>query len=220
MKIDFHTHTHHSYDCDMKPLKVLQLAKQRGLDAIVINDHDTIAGGLECQQINPYKDLKVIVGAEIKTTIGDVTGIFLTKEIISRNYLDVVKEIKAQGGISILNHPYVGHKLDNVDFSVFDLIEGYNGRLSPELNEKAIELAKKHNKQIISGSDSHTYSEIGNCFTVIENDDFLNPTATHYKKCKVSAPIRSQLIKARKKKDAILFLKILLGAPRKVMGLK
>lgn len=220
MKVDFHTHTYHSYDCDMKPLKILQLAKERGLGAIVINDHDTIAGGLECEKINPYSDLKVIVGAEIKTNIGDVTGIFLKKEIISRNYLDVVAEIKAQGGISILNHPFVGHKLDNVDFSVFDLIEGYNGRLYPEMNEKALLLAKQHNKPIISGSDSHTYSEIGNCYTVIENDDFLNPISTQYKKCKSTAPIRSQLIKARKKREAILFLKVLLGAPRKIMGLK
>lgn len=220
MKVDFHTHTHHSYDCDMNPLKILRLAKQRGLDAIVINDHDTIAGGLECEKVNPYSDLKVIVGAEIKTDIGDITGIFLKKEIISRNYLDVVNEIKAQGGLSILNHPFVGHKLDNVDFNVFNLIEGFNGRLSPELNEKAITLAKTYNKPFISGSDSHTYSEIGNCFTIIENDDFLNPISTYYKRCKASAPIHSQLIKARKKKDALLFLKIILGAPRKIMGLK
>jgi hypothetical protein len=204
----------------MKPLKILQLAKERGLDAIVINDHDTITGGLECEKINPYSDLKVIVGAEIKTNIGDVTGIFLKNEIISRNYLDVIAEIKAQGGISILNHPFVSHKLDNVDFTVFDLIEGYNGRLSPEMNEKALVLAKQHSKPIISGSDSHTYSEIGNCYTVISNDDFLNPISTHYKKCKSTAPIRSQLIKARKKRDAILFLKVFLGAPRKIMGLK
>ena len=83
MIVDFHTHTYHSYDCAMNPAKILRLAKERGLNAIVINDHDTIAGGLECKRINPYKDLEVIIGAEIKTSIGDVTGIFLKDHLPS-----------------------------------------------------------------------------------------------------------------------------------------
>jgi len=220
MKIDFHTHTYHSYDCDMKPLTILKLAKERGLDGIIINDHDTIKGGQECKKINPYEDLLVIVGAEIRTDIGDVTGIFLKEEIKSRHYKDVINEIKSQGGISILNHPFVQHKLEGVDFSVFDFIEGYNGRLNPEQNEKAIQLAKTHGKLIIAGSDAHTYSEIANCYSIIDNEDSLIPIDHFYKKCNNMAPIKSQLIKARKRKDLLLFLKILLGAPRKIMGLK
>src|ERR1700761_494198 len=101
MIIDFHTHTYHSYDCLMRPEKILKLAKERGLDAIVINDHDTIAGGLECKRLNKIQELEIIVGAEIKTSIGDVTGIFLKEEIHARNYSEVVAEIKRQGGITI-----------------------------------------------------------------------------------------------------------------------
>ncbi len=220
MKVDFHTHTYHSYDCDMKPIKILKLAKERGLDGIIINDHDTIKGGLECKKINPYDDLLVIVGAEIRTDIGDVTGIFLKEEIKSRHYKDVINEIKSQGGISILNHPFVQHKLEGVDFSVFDFIEGYNGRLTTEQNNKALQLANTHGKLVISGSDAHTYSEIANCYTIIDDEVSLKPNDHFYKKCNNFAPIKSQLIKARKRKDLMLFLKILLGAPRKIMGLK
>jgi predicted metal-dependent phosphoesterase TrpH len=220
MRVEFHTHTHHSYDCDMRPEKILQIAIDKKLDAIVINDHDTIKGGLECKKLNTNKNLEVIIGAEIKTDIGDITGIFLKEEIISRHYLDVITEIKNQGGLVILNHPFVGHKLNDVNFNGFDLIEGYNGRLNKGLNEKAVELAKKLNKPIVSGSDAHTYGEIGNCYTEFESSNFLLPSHCNYLPCSVFAPIRSQLIKARKRKDILLFTKILLGAPRKILGLK
>jgi predicted metal-dependent phosphoesterase TrpH len=218
MTVDFHTHTFHSYDCRMQPEKILQLAKRRGLDAIVVNDHDTIAGGLECQRINKISGLQVIVGAEIKTSIGDVTGIFLKEEIQARNYSDVIAEIKRQGGITILNHPFVGHKLNDLNFDGIDLIEGYNGRVSPSKNQLAVELAKKLEKPVIAGSDSHTYGEIGNCRTHYASlDNLLLPLDTEYKQCSVFAPLRSQLIKAAKKKDAGLMLRVLLSAPRKII---
>lgn len=221
MIVDTHTHTYHSYDCLMKPEKILRLAKERGLDAIVINDHDTIKGGLECKRINPYKDLEVIVGAEIKTSIGDVTGLFLKEEIEARDFQDVVAAIKKQGGITILNHPYVGHKLDGLNFNGIDLIEGYNGRLNPEKNAMAVELAKKHNKPVIAGSDAHTYAEIANCRTYFDNlNNLLNPGKTEYKQSAPVATVKSQLIKSWKRKDAGLMMKVLLGAPRKIMRLK
>ena len=84
MIIDFHTHTYHSYDSYMKPKKIIRIGKARGLDGIVICDHNTIKGGLETQKINCDKNFTVIVGAEIATDVGDITGIFLTKEIESR----------------------------------------------------------------------------------------------------------------------------------------
>src|ERR1700756_271115 len=133
----------------MNPEKILRLAKERGLDAIVINDHDTIAGGLECKRINKINGLEVIVGAEIKTSVGDVTGIFLKEEISARNYSEVVAEIKRQGGITILNHPYVAHNLSEINFEGIDLIEGYNGRVDSKKNELAVQLARQHNKPIV-----------------------------------------------------------------------
>jgi predicted metal-dependent phosphoesterase TrpH len=200
----------------MKPGKILRLAKERGLDAIVINDHDTIKGGLACSGINTFPGLRVIVGAEIKTSVGDVTGIFLKEEIRSRNYADVVAEIKKQGGITILNHPFVGHKLDDMNFNGIDLVEGYNGRTPPELNEKAIQLAKKLGKPVISGSDAHVYSEVGRCYTEYEDpEDLFRPLKCHYEYSGYMPVGRSQLIKSFKKKDAELFARTLLKIIKK-----
>ena len=206
MIIDFHTHTHHSYDSLMKPRKIIRIAKARGLDGIVTCDHNTIKGGVEAQKVNDDKDFTVIVGAEIATDVGDIIGIFLTKEIESRKFHKVVKEIKQQGGKVILSHPFKSHDLSKIDFSKIDFIEGYNARLNKKLNQKARKLANKYNKPIVAGSDSHLYGEIANCKTVVENLKTIKPIKCKYKQSKQIFITFSQYIKAWKKKNVIVLI--------------
>lgn len=202
MIIDFHTHTHHSYDSMMHPAKILKIARSRGLDGIVICDHNTIKGGLEAYELNKGNDdFTVIVAAEIETSIGDVTGLFLKEEIKSREFSEVVDEIKAQGGKVILNHPYKGHDLAGLDYSKIDFIEGYNGRLGTHDNERACELAEKHGIPIISGSDAHVYAEIANCRTKVEDISSLKPVSCEYKRSKQINITKSQYVKALKRKS-------------------
>ena len=201
MKIDFHIHTYHSYDSLMRPAKILRVARRRGLDGIVVCDHNTIKGGIETQRLNRDKNFHVIVGAEIATDAGDITGIFLTKEIESRNFEDVIKEIRSQNGKVILNHPYKGHDLTKIDLSKIDFIEGYNSRLNFDVNQEAIKLAMENNIAIIAGSDAHCYPEIGNSVTLINDITTLLPVDREYKKSSQIYITVSQYIKAVKKKD-------------------
>lgn len=213
--VDFHTHTHHSYDSMMKPEKILRLAKERGLSGIVISDHDTIAGGIECYNLNRDKSLKVFVGSEVKTSVGDITGINLKAEITATNFSEVVQQIKKQGGLVLLVHPYHHHKLDEINFDAIDLIEGYNGREFESNNIKAVELAKKHNKPIIAGSDAHVYSEIANAKTFYNSlDDLTKPVSTEWHRNSPFAEPASQLIKAYKRGSAELFYKWLKWTPK------
>ena len=216
MIIDFHTHTYHSYDSLMDPVKILKIASERGLTGIVINDHNTIKGGLECLKINKNSALQVIVGAEVATDVGDVTGIFLKEEIQSRKFSDVVTEIRKQGGLTILNHPFVGHKLDEINFEGIDLIEGFNSRVDHQRNLLAVELANKYNKPVIAGSDAHLYAEIGRCRTVYESNDFLKPVTCEYNRNPLHAVVISQYIKSWKRKNFRLWLNVTLGAPGKI----
>jgi predicted metal-dependent phosphoesterase TrpH len=213
--VDFHTHTYHSYDSMMGPEKILRLAKQRGLSGIVVSDHDTIQGGLECASINRDKDLKVFVGSEIKTSVGDITGINLKQEITDRNFTDVVQQIKNQGGLVLLVHPYHHHKLDEINFDAIDLVEGFNAREFPANNLKAVELAKKYGKPIIAGSDAHVYSEIGNAKTFYRNlDDLTQPVSTECRRNSLFAEPASQFIKAYKRGSPELFYKWMKWVPK------
>lgn len=218
LALDFHTHTHHSFDSMMKPEKILRLAKERGLSGIVISDHDTIKGGLECAAKNPYSDLKVYVASEVKTSVGDITGINLKEEITATLFPEVVQQIKNQGGLVLLVHPYHHHKLSEINFDAIDLIEGYNGRDFLDNNMKAQELARKHHKPIVAGSDAHVYSEVANCKTFYESlNDLTKPVSIGGKQNGILAEPTSQLIKVYKKKSPMLLYKWMKWIPKYVV---
>lgn len=177
------------------------------MNGIAITDHDTIKGGLEARNINNDPNFVVIVGCEILTDVGDIIGLFLSKEIKSRDYEGVIKEIKDQNGIIVLPHPYRGHKLNSKIIENVDAIEVFNSRNNENENIKALKLAKKYNKPILTGSDAHFVIEIGNATTVIKgsditeiNNNILNASVKSTEYSPLYLKPASQIIKAIKSK--------------------
>jgi len=158
---DFHIHSKYSFDSIMSPKKIIKTAVKKNLDLIAITDHNTIKGGVEVKKASG-NNIKVIVGAEIKTDIGDIIGFNLNNEIKSINWEEVLDQIKAQGGLSMLPHPYRSHKNIYEIAKKVDFIEVWNARSTIDQNEQAFNLAKKLKKKMLAGSDAHLYSEIGN----------------------------------------------------------
>jgi len=171
MRVDFHIHTKHSYDSFMKPRKVVEIARRRGLDGIAVTDHETIMGGAEASKLAKETGIFVIIGCEVATEIGDVVGLFLEKEIESRRSEEVLKEIREQGGLSVLPHPLRGHKYPGGFPAMVDVIETHNSRSNRSQNQGAAELAKQYRKPFVAGSDAHLYSEIGLSTTKIDCPD-------------------------------------------------
>lgn len=160
--IDLHIHSKYSFDSLLSPKTILKVAKKKGLTGIAVTDHNTIKGGLEVRRINKDKDFIAIVGSEIQTEIGDIIGLCLNEEIKSRISIEVLEEIKDQGGFVVLPHPFRGHKLNRYIVEHSDAIEVFNGRSTVEENSKALELARSYNKPFTAGSDAHFAAEIGN----------------------------------------------------------
>lgn len=161
MIFDLHIHSKYSFDSMLEPKKILKVAKKKGLDGIAITDHNTIKGGSEAKKINREQDFLVVIGSEINTEVGDIIGLFLSEDIKSRSSMEVIEEIKEQGGIVVLPHPCKGHKLNDEILKSVDAIEGFNARTNKENNIEAVKLGEKHNKPIVAGSDAHFASEIG-----------------------------------------------------------
>ena len=169
-KYDLHIHSKYSYDSVLEPKKILKIAKKRGLDGIAITDHNTIKGGLKVKHLNGDTYFHVIVGAEIKTEYGDIIGLFLNKEINSKNFIEVIEEIKSQGGLCVLPHPYRKLKIAEKSIHLVDCVEVFNARSLCCENKKAFELAKKFNKPMTAGSDAHLFFEIGRGITLFKGD--------------------------------------------------
>lgn len=209
MKYDLHIHSKYSSDGVLEPEKIIEVAKKRGLDGIAVTDHDTIRGGLETKKYET-KDFRVIIGSEIMTERGEITGLFLSKEIKSRDVEGVISEIKAQGGIVVIPHPF--DKLrrsafhptgDDVKF--IDAIEGFNSRcLFQRFNRKAVAFALQHNLPVVGGSDAHFTNEIGIAGTIINTNDIegailRNELELFGTKSSLLDHVRTKLLKAKRK---------------------
>ena len=171
MKMDLHIHSKYSYDSFLSPERIIKIAKKKELGGVAVTDHGTIKGGVETSKINKGDDFIVIVGSEIKTEYGDVIGLFLNEEIVSNIFMEVVDEIKVQGGLVILAHPYRKGKIFPEGLmNKIDLIEAFNARSRKGDNERAYKLATKFRKTMTAGSDAHLGFEIGRGRTIVNSE--------------------------------------------------
>lgn len=169
-RYDLHIHSKYSYDSLSQPQKIVKVAIKKGLNGIAITDHNTISGAVEARRFSS-NDFEIIVGAEYSTECGDVTGLFLNEEISGvKKFDELVDEIRAQGGIVVLNHPCRGGIISEEMVSRVDAIEVFNSRSKENQNRMANELASVMGKSKTAGSDSHMLFEIGNAFLVVKDD--------------------------------------------------
>jgi predicted metal-dependent phosphoesterase TrpH len=102
--VEFHCHTNASKDSLTKVHDLISMAHKRGLDRLVITDHNTISGAVEAHKIDPEL---VIVGEEIMTTQGEILTAYVLEEIPAGLPPQVViKRLKEQGAFISVSHPY------------------------------------------------------------------------------------------------------------------
>ena len=168
--VDLHMHTDHSPDCATPVEVLLATAREQGLGAIAVTDHNVITGALEAQAKAAEFGVKIILAEEVKTADqGEVIGLFI-EEHISRGMTlaETVAEIKRQGGLVYVPHPFdrmhavpdYEHLLGIVDD--IDAIEVYNPRVAiGSFNEEAERFAAKYRILAGAGSDSHVAPGLG-----------------------------------------------------------
>jgi predicted metal-dependent phosphoesterase TrpH len=174
LRVDLHLHSSASPDCSSDPKRVLQRCRLLGLSPVFLTDHDTISGAASLQSAGIDR---IVVGEEVSTTEGEVIGLFLQKEVRSGlNARDTALEIKAQGGLLYLEHPYDRSRrcLSEVAIEAIadlvDIVEVFNGRSDEHSNHRADELCGILGAAPGAGSDGHSLAEIGSVY--IEMEDF------------------------------------------------
>ena len=150
---------------------------------LAITDHDRIDGALEAREraASEAPGLHVLVGQEIRTTAGDLIGLFLHEAIApGLAPADAIAAVRAQGGLVGIAHPFdrfrgsVGRgeasALEEVAASV-DWIETWNARLLlGDGNGRAAELAMRLGVPGVAVSDAHTTIEVGIAATILAGD--------------------------------------------------
>jgi predicted metal-dependent phosphoesterase TrpH/glycosyltransferase involved in cell wall biosynthesis len=168
--VDLHMHTDHSHDCATPVEVLLATAREQGLGAIAVTDHNEVSGALDAAAKAGRFGVKVIVAEEVKTAEqGEVIGLFL-KEKIPRGLTlaETVAEIKGQGGLVYVPHPFDRmHSVPDYEHLLtivpdIDAIEVYNPRVAiGSFNEEAARFAHKYRIVAGAGSDSHVAHGLG-----------------------------------------------------------
>ncbi|MEG1988109.1 MAG: PHP domain-containing protein [Oscillibacter sp.] len=180
MKCDMHVHSDLSADSASKPEKIIAAAKRRGMDAIVLANHNRVMPRAVLDALES-SGIYIISGAEYSTDIGHVLALFTDAHIETLGlkmyegvypYREVIAAIHTLGGQAILAHPFAdGKAVDPSILSAFDGIEAANSRSGYRAhgtaNQMAAEAARGADLQT-AGSDSHFLFEIGRSYVELD----------------------------------------------------
>src|SRR5680860_1194194 len=165
---DLHMHTQYSKDSSSSVEAVLATAREVGLGAIAVTDHNAIEGALLAREL-AGDDLIVIVAEEIMTQQGEVIGLFI-EELIPKGHTfdETLSMIKEQGGLVYVPHPFdrlrttPSYRVMVDNLHRIDVIETFNARnMLPQFNLTAERFAAKYNVAAGAGSDSHVLPGLG-----------------------------------------------------------
>lgn len=181
-----HVHTNFSSDSYITEKEIINQCKKNNIDYIALTDHGNAEGSLRYQAVLKKAGIKVIIGEELRTNVGEIIGLFLKRSIDcqgeSGGFISLEKaimEIKKQGGLVFIPHPFdkmrrgIGRENIEQFKDQIDAYEVFNSRTKLNFfNKSARKYVEENDLTPFVGSDAHVDREIGNA--IIEMEDFKN----------------------------------------------
>lgn len=172
LKIDLHTHSPASHDGGITREQYKKIMHEGTLDYIAVTDHNSIRFAAALR-----KEFggRIIIGEEIMTSAGEIIGLYLDTRIKpGLSPLETVKQIKDQGGIVYIPHPFETIR-KGLQSSVLeelldyiDIIEICNGRsLFQNYTSQAVVWTRMHQKIGAASSDAHGIKGLGRTYSII-----------------------------------------------------
>jgi predicted metal-dependent phosphoesterase TrpH len=178
IRVDCHLHTALSGDAVTTIDELAERVERERLDVICITDHNVTAAAVAAAERGI--GARVIVGEEIRTTKGDVIGLFLTDRVpYVLPLAEAITRIREQGGLVYLPHPFdpgrstlePGVPAQLCAGGLADVVEVFNAKIEDQqLNRQAAELAARYDLPGGAGSDAHDPDGIGAAY--LEMPDF------------------------------------------------
>jgi len=196
------------------------------LNFLILTDHDTIDGSLALRREVQRKNvsLEVPIAAEYKTSHGDIIAVFIKKEIQARELTAFVSEVREQGGLLLLPHPYNNHKNVEELADIVDLIEVFNSRSTETKNDASLQLALRYGKGQYWAPDAHIAGTLSKALVSVKITGSLKNSLS----VGAISPIKalpasradlwiSQYIKAIKTRSPRLFINLTLSIATSVL---
>ena len=144
---------------------MIEAAIQRGLQGIIVTDHDSVMGGLIGRKIaKAYADFQVIPGAEITSRSGHILAVGIETDIPKGlSVEETVERIRDLGGISVTSHPFSNRVQPSLGEQCLktDGVEVFNATNSRQANLRAMSIAQTRGRPETAGSDAHWARSVG-----------------------------------------------------------
>jgi predicted metal-dependent phosphoesterase TrpH len=152
---------------------MIEAAIRKGLQGMIITDHDSVAGGLVGRRVaREYMGFRVIPGAEVTSCSGHILAIGIESNVPKGLSVDeTVERIHDLGGIAVASHPFSSQVRPSLKEECLktDGVEVFNATNRAHSNSKALTLAQAHNCPRTAGSDSHWVKTLGTAGIVCDN---------------------------------------------------
>ncbi len=173
LRVESHCHSNYSPDSFNKIKDMIAVCHKRGIDRLIITDHNTINGALAAKKIDPQL---VIVGEEIKTTEGELLAAFV-QQAVPKNLspMEAIQRLREQDAFISVSHPFDIKRAGEwrqetwqAMLPYLDAVEVFNARCySDSFNQQAQNFAEQHNLAGTVGSDAHTLGELGHANFIV-----------------------------------------------------
>ena len=174
ISLEFHSHTLASRDSLLRPVDLVSAARRKGIDRVVVTDHNSIAGAREAQKLDPER---IIIGEEIMTTRGEILAAYVTEEIpAGLSPQETIRRLRGQGAFISVSHPFDRLRKGGWELAdlleilpLVDAIEVFNSRcMLKRFNAEAGEFARRNGISGTVGSDAHAAFELGRSLLLVE----------------------------------------------------
>jgi predicted metal-dependent phosphoesterase TrpH len=167
LRVEFHCHTIYSKDSLQRVEDLLATCRRKGIDRVVVTDHNTIEGARRAIELAPEM---VIVGEEIRTTEGEFLAAYVAEEVPpGLPPMEALGRLRAQGAFISVAHPFDSMRSGDWQpetlqkiLPKIDALEVFNARcMLPRFNKEAEAFARRYGVAGTVGSDAHTGWEVG-----------------------------------------------------------
>lgn len=167
MLVDMHLHESTcSSDSKMTLEEIVATARERGLDAVCITDHDSMGLREYAAEYSDRTGFPIFVGIEFFSLQGDITAWGIEDYPGCRvDAQDFINHVNEAGGFCVSCHPFRNNNrgLEENLRAVKGLhgVEVLNGSTALEANRRAFTYCRELGLKTIGASDAHTMGQIG-----------------------------------------------------------
>ncbi len=212
LKADFHIHTgedpldsHISYNAR----ELIDKASEQGFDVLAITNHNCMTFDDALKDYASELGILLISGIESRIAGKDVILLnFSPSEVKKISTFEDLKRIKNETNLVIAPHPFFPSSIalnslfyDYIE--VFDVVEISSMYFRfIDFNRKAKKVAKKFNLPLVGSSDSHSLSQLGSTYSLINAEKKVESVIKAIKDKKIEMVTRPMALTLRNIKMA------------------